>query len=132
MFRIDGLNVPRWFDISYLPNNVVSTISVFGNPIVWWIGFALILILTERAIHGRQLVKNFYSRISKTPLNERISIRGQGWDLTAIYIVMIFFFSWLPYVFIGRAYITALSVPYFVSYYIFHKSTGILVKERSL
>ena len=114
MFRLDGANVPRWFDISYLPNNVVSTISVFGNPVVWWIGFALMLVLTERAIHGRQLVENLFSRISKSSLHKRISIRGQGWDLPAIYIVAVFFFTWLPYVFIGRAtyiYHFYLSVP---------------------
>ncbi len=46
MFRIDGVNVPRWFDITYLPNNVDSTITVFGNPIVWWIGFAAVIALT--------------------------------------------------------------------------------------
>ena len=115
MFRLDGVNVPRWFDISYLPNNVVSTITVFGNPVVWWVGFALMLVLTERAIHGRQLVrKACMSRISKSSLNKRISIRAKGWDLPAIYIVVVFFFSWLPYVFIGRAtyiYHFYLSVP---------------------
>jgi dolichyl-phosphate-mannose-protein mannosyltransferase len=114
MFRLDGANVPRWFDISYLPNNVVSTISVFGNPVVWWIGFVLILVLAERAIHGRQLMEKLYSRISKSSLHKQISIRAQGWDLPAIYIVVVFFFTWLPYVFIGRAtyvYHFYLSVP---------------------
>jgi dolichyl-phosphate-mannose-protein mannosyltransferase len=114
MFRIDGVNVPRWFDISYLPNNMVSTITVFGNPIVWWIGFFLIFVLTERAIHGRELMKNVWSRISKSTVHESISIRAKGWDLSAIYIVTVFFFSWLPYVFIGRAtyiYHFYLSVP---------------------
>lgn len=114
MFRIDGVNVPRWFDISYLPNNVVSTISVFGNPVVWWVGFALMLVLTERAIHGRELVANLWSRLSNSPARKRISIRAKGWDLPAIFIVVVFFFSWLPYVFISRAtyiYHFYLSVP---------------------
>jgi dolichyl-phosphate-mannose-protein mannosyltransferase len=114
MFRIDGVNVPRWFDISYLPNNVVSTITVLGNPVVWWVGFALMLVLTERAIHGRELLANLRSRLSKSTIQERISIRAKGWDLPAIFIVAIFFFSWLPYVFIGRAtyiYHFYLSVP---------------------
>jgi dolichyl-phosphate-mannose-protein mannosyltransferase len=114
MFRLDGVTVPRWFDISYLPNSVVSTITVLGNPAVWWIGFALMLVLTERAIHGRELLANLWRRISKSSVHHRISIRAEGWDLPAIFIVVVFFFSWLPYVFIGRAtyiYHFYLSVP---------------------
>jgi dolichyl-phosphate-mannose-protein mannosyltransferase len=106
--------VPRWFDITYLPNNVVSTISVFGNPVVWWLGFALMLVLAERAIHGRQLLENIWSRISKSAVSKRVSIRGKGWDVQAIYIVVVYAFSWLPYIFIGRAtyiYHYYLSVP---------------------
>ena len=106
--------VPRWFDITYLPNNVVSTISVFGNPVVWWVGFALMLVLAERAIHGRALVANLRRRISKSSVAQQVSIRGGGWDLPAIFIVVVFAFSWLPYVFIGRAtyiYHYYLSVP---------------------
>ncbi len=115
MFRLDGVNVPRWFDVSYgLPNNTLSTITVFGNPLVWWLGFALMLVLTERAIHGRQLVANLRSRISNSSTRKQISIRAQGWDIPAIYITVVFFFSWLPYIFIGRAtyiYHFYLSVP---------------------
>ena len=114
MFRLDGVTVPRWFDISYLPNSVVSTITVLGNPAVWWIGFALMLVLTERAIHGRELLANLWRRISKSSVHHRISKRAEGWDLPAIFIVVVFFFSWLPYVFIGRAtyiYHFYLSVP---------------------
>jgi dolichyl-phosphate-mannose-protein mannosyltransferase len=124
MFRLDGVNVPRWFDISYLPNNVVSTITVFGNPVVWWIGFGLMLVLTEKAIHGRELLTNLRSRISKSSVSERISIRASGWDIPAIFIVAVFFFSWLPYLFIGRAtyiYHFYLSVPLLclaISYFI--------------
>ncbi len=114
MFRIDGVNVPRWFDITYLPNNMVSTNTVLGNPVVWWVGFALMLVLTERAIHGRELAAKLWSKISKSSARQQISIRAKGWDLPAIFIVVIFFFSWLPYVFIGRAtyiYHFYLSVP---------------------
>jgi dolichyl-phosphate-mannose-protein mannosyltransferase len=114
MIGTGSITVPRWFDITYLPNNVISTISVFGNPVVWWIGFALMLVLAERAIHGRALVANLWSRISKTSTAKRVNIRGNGWDVTAIFIVVVFAFSWLPYVFIGRAtyiYHYYLSVP---------------------
>ena len=106
--------VPRWFDITYLPDNVISTISVFGNPVVWWVGFALMLVLAERAIHGRALAANLWSRISKSSVATRVSVRGSGWDVPAIFIVVVFAFSWLPYVFIGRAtyiYHYYLSVP---------------------
>ena len=62
-----GLNsqVPRWFDISYFPpnNTTISTITVLGNPAVWWVGFILMLVLTERAIHGRALAANLWSRV---------------------------------------------------------------------
>ena len=57
MFRPDGINVPRWFDISYLPNNVDSTISVFGNPAVWWIGFAAVIAIAAMVIHKSGIVQ---------------------------------------------------------------------------
>jgi dolichyl-phosphate-mannose-protein mannosyltransferase len=135
--------VPRWFDITYLPNSIDSTISVFGNPAVWWVGFAAILVVTERAIRGkelwtklaldlkqfmfrslgfvRNLWKNLTSRIDnferKLPIfsnifnfvMEKYSRRSatasdapRRWDLAAIFIAVVFFFSWLPYVLISR------------------------------
>jgi dolichyl-phosphate-mannose-protein mannosyltransferase len=115
MLGTSSITVPRWFDITYLPNNIVSTISVFGNPVVWWVGFALMIVLAEKAIHGRALATNLWSRISKSSLTKRVSIRGNGWDVQAIFIVVVFAFSWLPYVFIGRAtyiYHYYLSVPF--------------------
>jgi dolichyl-phosphate-mannose--protein O-mannosyl transferase len=127
MFRPDGLNVPRWFDITYLPNNVVSTITVFGNPVVWWLGIAAMIILALNAFHIEALLINLKNRISKSSLHERISIRGNGWDISAIFIAVVFMFSWLPYVFIGRAtyiyhfYISVpmicLSITYFINKY---------------
>jgi dolichyl-phosphate-mannose-protein mannosyltransferase len=137
MFRLDGVNVPRWFDVSYgLPNNMISTISVFGNPLVWWLGFALMLVLTAQAIHGRQLIATLRSKISNSSLHKQISIRAQGWDIPAIYITVVFFFTWLPYIFIGRAtyiYHFYLSVPllclaitYFINKY-WHLREGKIV-----
>jgi len=121
------MNVPRWFDITYLPNNVVSTITVFGNPVVWWVGFVAMIILALNAFHVEELLINLKSRIFKSSLHERISIRGKGWDISAIFIAVIFIFSWLPYVFIGRAtyiyhfYISVpmicLSTTYFINKY---------------
>jgi dolichyl-phosphate-mannose-protein mannosyltransferase len=137
MFRLDGVNVPRWFDVSYgLPNNMISTISAFGNPLVWWLGFALMIILTERAVHGRQLIASLRSKVSNSSVRKQISIRAQGWDIPAIYITVVFFFTWLPYVFIGRAtyiYHFYLSVPllclaitYFINKY-WHLREGKIV-----
>lgn len=133
MLRIDGLNVPRWFDITYLPNGVVSTITAFGNPAVWWVGFITMLVLVVKAFHVEELLSNLRSHISKSTVVERVSIRGKGWDIPAIYISAVFLFSWLPYVFIGRAtyiYHYYLSVPllclaltYFINKH-WHKPIG--------
>ena len=135
--------VPRWFDITYLPNSIDSTISVFGNPAVWWVGFASMLVVIERAIRGKELWtklasnlkqfmlrslgfvrtlwKNLTSRIDnferKLPIFSNIfnvlmetysrrsaitSDAPRRWDLAAIFIAVVFLFSWLPYVFISR------------------------------
>lgn len=113
MFGINS-SVPRWFDVSYLPNNMISTITVLGNPVVWWVGFGLMLVLTEQAIHGRELAASLWSRIANSSARKSASISAKGWDLPAIFIVVVFFFSWLPYVIISRAtyiYHFYLSVP---------------------
>ena len=133
MFRLDGVNVPRWFDITYLPNGNVSTITAFGNPAVWWVGFAVMIVLALNAFHVEELLSNLRSRLSKSPIGERVSIRGKGWDIPAIYIVVVYLFSWLPYILIGRAtyiYHYYLSVPllclalaYFINKY-WHKPAG--------
>ena len=135
MFRFDGASVPRWFDITYLPNSTVSTITVFGNPAVWWVGFAAMLVLAFKAFHAEEVRTVLKRRLSKSALEgqEQVSIRGKGWDATAIYIVVVFLFSWLTYVFIGRAtyiYHYYLSVPlicfattYFINKY-WHKPSG--------
>jgi dolichyl-phosphate-mannose-protein mannosyltransferase len=93
--------------IAHLPNGVVSTIVAMGNPAVWWIGFASII-----AVAG-------------------LAIRKRGF--TPIFIVVLFFFSWLPYVLISRTtylYHFFVSIPflclataYFVSKY-WHKRWG--------
>ncbi|MGD0405484.1 MAG: glycosyltransferase family 39 protein [Candidatus Bathyarchaeia archaeon] len=112
MFRLDGVNVPKWFDITYLPNNVDSTISAFGNPAVWWIGFVCILMLTGMVIYESGFAEKVWKRLSGQKL--RKSISSKKWDLPAVFIIVIFFFSWLPYILISRAtyiYHFYLSVP---------------------
>jgi hypothetical protein len=159
--------VPLWLSISYLPNSIDSTISAMGNPAIWWIGFAAMLVVAERAIRGQELasalkrklkrktktaettipteqaptanemetidltnadftiaaaavteteptVKNVAINEQSAPATEQPSEQstptpeapvkqGRPWDIAAIYIATIFFFSWLPYVFISRA-----------------------------
>ncbi len=114
MIGPSNVTVPRWFDVTYLPNNMVSTISVLGNPLVWWIGFGAMIFLAERAIHGRELVAYLQAKLAKSSATTLASLRGKGWDFQAIFIVVVFAFSWLPYIFIGRAtyiYHYYLSVP---------------------
>lgn len=126
MFSPDGHQVTRWFDVTWgLPNNTVSTISVFGNPAVWWVGFIAMVVLAIEGLHLELLFRNLWQRIKKVP--ERVSVRGGGWDPAAIFIVVVFAFAWLPFVFVGRAayiyhYYNAvpmlcLAVTYFINKY---------------
>jgi dolichyl-phosphate-mannose--protein O-mannosyl transferase len=101
MFRLDGVNVPKWFDVTYLPNNVVSTITAFGNPVVWWLGFVCILVLTGMVIYESGLAQKLWKGSSGQKLRNRVI--SKQWDLPAVFIIVIFFFSWLPYILISRA-----------------------------
>lgn len=128
-----GGSAARWFDITYFqPNsNPISTIYVLGNPAIWWTGFALVLVLAYQSLHVQQAVGSLWSRIKKSAVRQ--SIKGEGWEIKGIYIVVVFFFSWLIYVFIGRAtyiYHFYLSVPllilaitYFINKY-WHTNYG--------
>ena len=112
MTGIGSNSVPKWFDITYLPNNVVSTITTMGNPAVWWIGFACVIMLTGLVLYETGFVQKLRKRLAGEKLgNQNISMRL---DLPAAYIIVVFFFSWLPYVIISRAtyiYHFYLSVP---------------------
>jgi dolichyl-phosphate-mannose--protein O-mannosyl transferase len=67
---------PLFLFVSSLPNNINSVIVLLGNPAVWWVGFAFIILAVERALRGK--------------------------DLAAIFITVVFFFQWIPYVLISR------------------------------
>jgi dolichyl-phosphate-mannose--protein O-mannosyl transferase len=68
---------PLWLAVSYnLPNNMVSTIMLLGNPLVWWVGFAGIFPLLESTIRKR--------------------------EPTGVFITVFFVFQWLAYIFVGR------------------------------
>jgi hypothetical protein len=92
---------PLWLYVSYLPLSVKSTIVLLGNPAVWWVGFASILLALGVAVKRK--------------------------DFACIFMAVLFFFQWLPYVFISRVtfiYHFYVSVPflclataYFISKY---------------
>jgi dolichyl-phosphate-mannose--protein O-mannosyl transferase len=80
---------PVWLYVSYLPLSVKSTIALLGNPAVWWVGFAFIILVVERAVRKK--------------------------DVACAFITAFFFFQWLPYVFISRVtfiYHFYVSVPF--------------------
>jgi dolichyl-phosphate-mannose-protein mannosyltransferase len=80
---------PVWLYVSYLPNQMKSTITLMGNPAVWWVGFAAIIGIT-----GIFLAKTLPA------LKKRVIPKL---DLPIAFIVVLFFFQWLPYVTITRA-----------------------------
>jgi hypothetical protein len=67
---------PVWLFVSYLPGGIESIIVLMGNPAVWWIGFVFVILAVEEAIRKKNFV--------------------------CIFITVLFFFQWLPYVFISR------------------------------
>ncbi len=71
------ISKPVWLYVSYLPAGIKSTIALLGNPAVWWIGFACMLLATVFAV----IKRNF----------------------ACMFIAVFFFFQWLPYLFISRA-----------------------------
>ncbi|XHH07856.1 MAG: phospholipid carrier-dependent glycosyltransferase [Candidatus Bathyarchaeia archaeon] len=79
---------PLWLYISTLPGDMRSTISLFGNPAVWWVGFAAILGITGLVI-GKAVVELKKRQMPK-------------FELPAVFLVVVFFAQWLPYAFVSR------------------------------
>jgi dolichyl-phosphate-mannose-protein mannosyltransferase len=143
--------VPLWLNVTYLQNSIDSTISVLGNPAIWWVGFVFMIVLTERAIRGKELIIGLKNKLKKKPTNEaliettpidlaaasalvteqtapatpqtpdpeNVELLKQNpsrkWDIAAIFIVVVFFSSWIPYIFISRVtfiYHFYVSVPF--------------------
>ncbi|MCW4005921.1 MAG: phospholipid carrier-dependent glycosyltransferase [Candidatus Bathyarchaeota archaeon] len=115
--------VPLWLDITYLPNNVVSTISAFGNPAVWWVGFASMIVVAIEAVDIKALFKRLRHVLDKRvkesaeqlgetqppSLDAKVPSQipesapaGCRWNVAAVFIATVFFFSWIPYVLISR------------------------------
>jgi dolichyl-phosphate-mannose--protein O-mannosyl transferase len=67
---------PVWLYVSNLPNGIVSTIADMGNPAIWWVGFASVIIAAWEGLR----TKNYL----------------------CLFIVTMFLFQWVPYAFISR------------------------------
>jgi dolichyl-phosphate-mannose-protein mannosyltransferase len=80
-----NVHVPLWLQVTTLPSGTESTIVLLGNPAVWWAGFAAIIALMILYL-PKVFKKNF-------------SLKD---NLPAIFIIVFFFFQWLPYVLITR------------------------------
>ncbi|MCL2868760.1 MAG: phospholipid carrier-dependent glycosyltransferase [Candidatus Bathyarchaeota archaeon] len=79
---------PLWLYFSTLSGGMRSTISLFGNPAVWWVGFVAILALTGFCLF-RVVVyirKRFMQKI----------------ELSVVFLSVVFFAQWLPYFFVSR------------------------------
>ncbi len=81
-----GVHVPVWLEAASFPDGVTkSTIVLMGNPAVWWVGFAAIIAVTVLYI----------SNLS----SKRFQLKE---NLPFVFLVVLFFFQWLPYVLISR------------------------------
>ena len=78
---------PLWLDVWSLPANMKSTIVLLGNPAVWWVGFTSIIGLSVYALS--KIVKNAGKRLGSV-------------GLPALFILVFFFFQWVPYMLISR------------------------------
>ena len=103
---------PLWLYVAALPGGFASTITLMGNPLVWWVGFAAVIGMLVWAV--AKIVRASGDRLT-------------GVGLPAIFILTIFFFQWVPYMLISRItfiYHFYLNVPllclaaaYFISKY---------------
>jgi dolichyl-phosphate-mannose-protein mannosyltransferase len=80
-----SVHVPVFLQLANLPNGMESTIVLLGNPAVWWVGFAALIALT---VFG----------ITKV-VAKRFSLKD---NLPILFLVVVFFFQWLPYMAITR------------------------------
>ena len=79
---------PLWLYVNNLSADMRSTISLFGNPAVWWVGFVAII-----AITGSILFK------VATEFKKR---QMPKLEVPAVFLTVIFFAQWLPYAFVSR------------------------------
>lgn len=80
-----GVHVPVWLEIADFSNGFKSTIAVLGNPAVWWFGIAAVIALT-------------LTYVPKV-FGKKFQLKD---NLPALFLIVVFFFQWLPYVLISR------------------------------
>jgi len=79
---------PLWVYVSVLPGSMRSTVSLFGNPAVWWVGFIAIILLTSFILS--KIITGF--KLRQMPKLE----------VSAVFLMVVFFAQWLPYAFVSR------------------------------
>ena len=72
--------VPLWLWVNDLPNAMRSTISVLGNPAVWWVGFASIIAITIETLKADEIARFLRTRIAKiaSRLRARLTKKPQS------------------------------------------------------
>ncbi len=80
-----SVHVPVWLESASMGNGISSSIVVMGNPAVWWVGFAAVIGLT--VFYVPKLFRKTFSLKKYLP---------------AIFLLVVFFFQWVPYIFITR------------------------------
>ena len=79
-------HVPLWLQSAGpFPNGLRSTITLLGNPTLWWLGFAVIVGLTVYYVPKFLIGKFDFKK-----------------NLPVVFILVYFFFQWLPYILITR------------------------------
>jgi 4-amino-4-deoxy-L-arabinose transferase-like glycosyltransferase len=68
---------PLWLYFQTLPMGIVSTITAMGNPVIWWVGFPILLIALWRGIKER--------------------------EPPYLFIGILYMSQWIPYAFISRS-----------------------------
>jgi dolichyl-phosphate-mannose-protein mannosyltransferase len=93
------VHVPVWLQSATMGDNLNSTIVAMGNPAVWWVGFAAIIALAGAFLSqvAKGLVSSLRSFVKHA--TEKTSVK---FSFPAFFILLIFFFQWLPYVLISR------------------------------
>jgi dolichyl-phosphate-mannose-protein mannosyltransferase len=121
---------PLWVYISTW-GDMRSSLSLFGNPAVWWVGFAAIIGVTV-AVLGKTLYGIFryiFYRFIKNAVVDSALKKYQlpKLELPAVFLTVVFFAQWLPYAFVSRGLfiyhyyinvpIICLASAYFISKY---------------
>jgi dolichyl-phosphate-mannose-protein mannosyltransferase len=98
-FANGNVHVPIWLQSAGMQTDIKSTIVGMGNPAVWWVGFGAIIAITVSFLLPwvQGLAKFLRSKIKHT--TEQISIKTH---LPELFLVVVFFFQWLPYILISR------------------------------